>query len=43
MNFDVLELACVFYKQPILAAIITIREGLGSFFLAAISTRGGGI
>jgi hypothetical protein len=31
------------YKHPVLVAIITIREGLGSFFLSTISTIGGGI
>jgi len=31
------------HKQPILAIIIIIWEGLGSFFLVAISTVGGGI
>jgi hypothetical protein len=31
------------YKQLVLAVIIIIREGLGSFFLVAISIVGGGI
>jgi len=31
------------YKQTVLAAIITIRESLGSFFLVAIITIGGKI
>ncbi len=31
------------YKQLVLAAITTIREGLGSFFLATISIVGDGI
>jgi hypothetical protein len=31
------------YKQPILVAIITIKKGLGLFFLDAISIVGGGI
>jgi hypothetical protein len=38
-----LELACLLYKQLVLATIITIKEGLGSFFFTAISTIGGGI
>jgi hypothetical protein len=36
-------LACLLYKQSILVTTITIKEGLGSFFLVAISTIGGGI
>jgi len=43
LDFDILELVCLLYKHLVLVAIITIREGLGSFFLAAISIVGGGI
>jgi len=42
-DFDVLELACLLYKQLVLVAIITIREGLGSYFFATVNTVGGGI
>jgi hypothetical protein len=35
--------ACLLYKQPVLDTIITIREGLGSFFLVAVSIVDGEI
>jgi hypothetical protein len=38
-----MEFACLLYKQLVLATMITIMEGLGSFFFVVISIIGGGI
>jgi hypothetical protein len=38
-----MEFACLLYKQLVLATMITIMEGLGSFLFFVISTIGGGI